>query len=434
MHNRSTKTQGMAQAVRRHWLLLTVLALVFAVLLGGRPAFAGSAQPDFNQTVPPPTPTQPVPTPGDDGGDDDSSSEVPTPTPAPATPAVGGTPAPTGTLTASVQVVVLNVRQGPGTTFPVIGKLAQGDQVTVEGRNDAGDWWYVCCLPNSETRGWVSAALLTPNFTADQAAALPITASGPAPAATPEPTATPAAPATDAPAAGAPTTPGLQGTVAGVNLNVRSGPSTEDAVLGKLAGTDTVSVLGRNAGGDWLYICCIGAPPANGWVSAQFITPTFAAGDLPVVDAAGQPVTASETGAGEGAGTTTAGLSVVVVQQPPFAVQGREIALVYTVSNGGAEDLADVVLTSELPGPLTLVNATAGADGEVAQEGSTVTVTWAALPAGQSATATVRVRVAADVPNGTTFANLASVSTGSGETASSGLTIGMPPALLPEFW
>ena len=74
-----------------------------------------------------------------------------------------------------------------------------------------------------------------------------------------------------------------------MNLNVRSGPSTDDAVLGKLRGSDTVTVLGRNAGGDWLYICCIGTPPANGWVSAQFITPAFAAGDLPEVGSDGQP-------------------------------------------------------------------------------------------------------------------------------------------------
>ena len=129
-------------------------------------------------------------------------------------------------------------------------------------------------------------------------------------------------------------------------------------------------------------------------------------------------------------------MSVAIAQQPPFAVQGREIALIYTVRNDSAEDLADVVLSSELPGPLTLVAATAGAGGEVAQSADSplVTVTWATVPAGGSATATVRVRVADDVPNGTTFANLASVTAGNGETTSSGITIGMPPSLLPEFW
>jgi uncharacterized protein YraI len=452
MHSRTRKTQGLAPFARRHWLLLTVAGLAFLALLAGQPALAADVRPDVNQTVPPPTPrpssdnnnnnndnndnnNNDSNNQSDNGGAASSQTE---------TPAVAATETATGALTAVVQVVSLNVRQGPGTAYPVVGKLAEGSEVTVDGRNDAGDWWSVCCIAGSDTRGWVSAALVTPNFAAEQAAALPVVASEPAPEATPAPTATPAAGATGGAAAGS----GVQGTVAGVNLNVRSGPSTDDAVLGKLRGSDTVTVLGRNASGDWLYICCIGTPASNGWVSAQFVTPAFAAGDIPEVGSDGQPGTgtgaaaAVETPAagGEGAQAAeaagTGALSVAVSQQPPFAVQGREIALVYTVRNDGAEDLANVVLSSELPGPLALIGATAGAGGEVAQaEGSpAVTVTWATLPAGGSATATVRVRVAGDVPNGTTFANLASVTAGNGETASSGITIGMPPSLLPEFW
>jgi hypothetical protein len=67
------------------------------------------------------------------------------------------------------------------------------------------------------------------------------------------------------------------------------------------------------------------------------------------------------------------------------------------------------------------------------QEAPLVEITWPGLAAGESATATVRVRVAEDVPNGTTFANLATVTAGD-ESATNGITIGMPPALLPEFW
>jgi uncharacterized protein YgiM (DUF1202 family) len=335
----------------------------------------------------------------------------------------------TGTLTAVVQVVALNVRQGPDTTYPVIGKLTQGNEVTVEGRNEAGDWWYVCCIADSDTPGWVSATLVTPNFAAEQAAALPVTSSTPAPETTS--TITPTTTSTSTSGTTSTTAGGVQGTVAGVNLNVRSAPNTDAAVLGKLRGTDTVSVLGRNATGDWLYICCIGMPASNGWVSAQFITPAFAAGDLPEVGSDGEPSNSTDA-----ADTGTGGLSVAVAQQPPFAVQGREIALIYTVRNGGSENLANVVLSSELPGPLTLVAATAGAGGEVSQEAEApnVTVTWASVPAGESVTATVRVRVAEDLPNGTTFANLASVTAENGETAGNGITIGMPPSLLPEFW
>jgi uncharacterized protein YgiM (DUF1202 family) len=455
MHSPSNKTQGLARAARRHWLLLTIAGLAFVALLAGQPAFAADVRPHVNQTVPPPTPRPSSDNNNnnnnnnndnndnnnDSNNQSDTSGAASSQTEAPTAVVTETAPA-AGALTAVVQVVSLNVRQGPATTYPVSGKLAEGTEITVEGRNEAGDWWYICCIAGGDARGWVSAALVTPSFAADQAAALPVVASEAAPAATPAPSTTAATTAT--------TTGGVQGTVAGVNLNVRSGPSTDDTVLGKLRGSDTVTVLGRNAGGDWLYICCIGTPPSNGWVSAQFITPAFAAGELPEVGSDGQAGTGAGTSAaggteastatGEGtqagAATGTGALSVAIAQQPPFAVQGREIALIYTVSNDGSEDLTDVVLSSELPTPLSLIAATAGSAGEVNQTAGSpaVTATWATLPAGASVSATVRVRVADDIPNGTTFANLASVTAGNGETASTGITIGMPPSLLPEFW
>ena len=153
-------------------------------------------RPDVNQTVPPPTPR-----PSSDNGNSDNnnnsnndsnnqsdnsgaaSSQAEAPA-GEATETVTETATATGALTAAVQVVSLNVRQGPGTTYPVVGKLAEGSEITVDGRNEAGDWWSICCVADG-TPGWVSAALVTPNFTAEQAAALPVVASEPAPEATP---------------------------------------------------------------------------------------------------------------------------------------------------------------------------------------------------------------------------------------------------------
>lgn len=442
MQNQKGRLQVGVRWVRRHWVLLTAALFAAILLLAGQPLQAADAQPAINQTVPGPTPKPVVPPPSDNGGDNDnsnSSDPVATPAPATATPAapasVEQTENSTGALTAVVNVVALNVRQGPGTTQPVIGKLAQGAEVTVLARNSAGDWWLICCIPATATNGWVSAALVTPNFSAEQAAALPVSDSAveAAPLATTStPTATVAALAAATPVPG-----GKAGVVAGVNLNVRQGAGTDNPVLGKLRAGDAVSVLGRNTAGDWLYICCVGSPAANGWVSAQFITPTFTAAELdevtgaPVVE---QPTSTPEAAAGDAAQeTAAAGLSVDIVQEPPFAVQGREIALVYTIRNNGSADLADVVLSSELPGPLTLVAATAAGGTVTQQEPPLVEITWPVLAAGESATATVRVRVAEDAPNGTTFASLATVTAG-GESAVNGITLGMPPALLPEFW
>ena len=80
-----------------------------------------------------------------------------TPTPGPPTP----TPLPTGTPLPPVYVVTkeeANVRQGPGVAYPVVTRLDAGTQVTVVGRNQAGDWWKVCCVNGGDV--WISDSLV----------------------------------------------------------------------------------------------------------------------------------------------------------------------------------------------------------------------------------------------------------------------------------
>lgn len=62
-------------------------------------------------------------------------------TPAPAEPAVAE-PAPQTSTSLSVTVTgtVVNLRGGPGTDYPAVGLVHEGDQVSVTGRNAAGDW------------------------------------------------------------------------------------------------------------------------------------------------------------------------------------------------------------------------------------------------------------------------------------------------------
>jgi TolB protein len=49
----------------------------------------------------------------------------------------------------------LNVRNGPGTAYPVIGELSLGDSVEVVGKNAAGDWLQIAY---NGQEGWVAAA------------------------------------------------------------------------------------------------------------------------------------------------------------------------------------------------------------------------------------------------------------------------------------
>ena len=50
----------------------------------------------------------------------------------------------------------LNVRSGPGTNYPVIGGLKQGDSAAIVGRHSASGWWQIA-LAGGKT-GWVSGS------------------------------------------------------------------------------------------------------------------------------------------------------------------------------------------------------------------------------------------------------------------------------------
>ncbi|RME63658.1 MAG: SH3 domain-containing protein, partial [Caldilineae bacterium] len=88
---------------------------------------------------------------------------------------------------------VANVRQGPGTNYPVIGSVNQGMAFDISGKNPAGDWYQFCCV-NGET-GWIFGQLVRVEHPELVAVAQNIPA--PPPTATPPPpppTNTPAPP------------------------------------------------------------------------------------------------------------------------------------------------------------------------------------------------------------------------------------------------
>lgn len=79
----------------------------------------------------------------------------PTPTPPPTAGADG----------ASLRIrTAMNVRNGPGTNFSVIGTAQAGEVYTVTGKNGAGSWWRI---DFNRRMGWVSASLVTAQNTAD---------------------------------------------------------------------------------------------------------------------------------------------------------------------------------------------------------------------------------------------------------------------------
>ncbi|MEA3336449.1 MAG: SH3 domain-containing protein [Chloroflexota bacterium] len=95
-------------------------------------------------TAIPEVPPTPVPT--------DTPAEPPTETPVPPTPTPES--GPVAIVAGSGRV---NVRSGPGTAYPVVGQISSGSELEIIGRNNANDWWQVCCVNGKD--GWIVSRL-----------------------------------------------------------------------------------------------------------------------------------------------------------------------------------------------------------------------------------------------------------------------------------
>lgn len=150
------------------------------------------------------------------------------------------------TSTGAVAVVktdVLNVRQGPGTSYPLVGQARREERLPILA---VGQGWLRVELGNGKS-GWVSSSLV------ELAAALP-----PAPA----PPAEVPAPPTEAPVP----PPGQRVLlVTAEEANVRQGPGTSFPVVASVYRGDHLAVTGQE--GDWFAVELPGGQ--RGWVAAS---------------------------------------------------------------------------------------------------------------------------------------------------------------------
>lgn len=122
---------------------------------------------------------------------------LPTPAPIAFTPTF--TPLPPASPTAVVAdnkplvmaLVGLNVRTGPGTAYPRLGRLAQGESAEITGRDQFTGWWQIVFVSDQGERGWVAAG--SEFSTATNAGNVPVVAAPPPPVG--QPAATPTSPA-----------------------------------------------------------------------------------------------------------------------------------------------------------------------------------------------------------------------------------------------
>ena len=123
------------------------------------------------------------------------------PTPeATATTAATETPVPPAQLTANQNA---NVRSGPGTAYPTIGRLTVGQSSDITGRNDAGDWLK---FDFNGQDGWVTSTLVSTSGDlegVEVAMAPAVPTAWPQPTARPRPVQPTAVPAADGRAASA---------------------------------------------------------------------------------------------------------------------------------------------------------------------------------------------------------------------------------------
>jgi len=89
---------------------------------------------------------------------------------------------------------LVNIRQGPGTDYAVVGQVTKSTTMIVTGRTEQKDWLQFCCLNSSLDEGWISAGFvdLAQDNQSEHAAllsALPISPTPIPPTATPQPAA-----------------------------------------------------------------------------------------------------------------------------------------------------------------------------------------------------------------------------------------------------
>ena len=146
----------------------------------------------------------------------------------------------------------VNVRNGPGTNFPVIGQVTLGMNFVIIESNQAGDWYKFCCVDGEQ--GWIYAQLLTvenEHLLAELSQPVQPATSTPKPASTE----TPQPPLTATPLPTEVSSPSF--VVAGEVVNVRGGPGTNFPVIGQITAGMKFSISGKNQSGDWYEFCCV---------------------------------------------------------------------------------------------------------------------------------------------------------------------------------
>ncbi|MCB0127191.1 MAG: SH3 domain-containing protein, partial [Caldilineaceae bacterium] len=287
-------------------------------------ATAPAEEEEPTATALPPTPTPVPPTPTTEPPTPTPTAVPPTPTPTPVPPTATATPLAALDYTSEVIAVVgssgatLYAAPGAGEGTP----LAVGTALSAVGRTADNAMLHV--MTSDGTEGWVmrgevvafnTAALpvhgeepaseepaneevaseeMTGEATADEAMAATAepaeeatgadTTAAPtvAPTMTNTPLPTPTPTQAMRPTPDADGRPTAQVAMTGSRLNIRSGPGTNFAVIGKALPREIFIAEGRNGDSSWIQIAVPDLSGGLGWVSSTFVTLSEPVNELPV--------------------------------------------------------------------------------------------------------------------------------------------------------
>ncbi len=176
----------------------------------------------------------------------------------------GGNPTQPVVPSAIVMTNELNVRSGPGTAYPVIGKVYQGQNLTLNARNYASTWVSITLY---NLTGWVNASYVQPNVAITS---LPAVDTGPTPI------------------------PGqISATVNTGALNIRSGPAPGFAIVTTLQRGGGMNLIGRNADASWVQVRLTNG--LQGWVNVKYIIANGNLYNLPITSGGTVPPPATRT-------------------------------------------------------------------------------------------------------------------------------------------
>lgn len=218
-----------------------------------------------------------------------------------------------------VVVRALNVRAGPGFNAPVVAVVYQGQAVELLGRTPDFSWFYIQTPEGRQ--GWIVEGKLTTSVPLESLpvlrTALPVVTPTPQPTPIPTPT----------PAIISQTDTGIIGLIAlaAVDtylLNVRAGPSTDYAIVGKVSRGTSLSLLAKDPRDEWMLVTMPNGSRA--WLDGSYIVSTVPIGNLPTY---GLPIPSpQELAAAQLPEEAESSLSSAVVGEPagpPIPLTGR---------------------------------------------------------------------------------------------------------------